>query len=308
MGCSPGDDGYWMGQTEVTVEAYKRHVRATGKSMPDEPGYADKNLNPGWRSDDLPITMVSWTDAQDFCEWAGGLRLPREAEWEYAARAGSTAARYSALDDIAWYGDNSGNAKLDAAQVLKEDAGNYGKRIMANGKRPHAVGQEQANGFQLSDMLGSVWEWTGDWLKDTYYKESPSEDPQGPPGGELRVLRGGSWGNGSRFTRASHRVDNRPSVRFSYIGFRCVGEKLVLDSFFFYLYSVIFRGLTERGSKFRAATPHGEFFSHSVGKLQLTQSFTFAVPLGGLPFGQPTTSHYNQSQYRPSSPLNPTSP
>ena len=244
MGCSSGDDGcydsekpahdvtiskgFWLGQTEVTVEAYKRYVRGSaGKSMPDEPISLGKNLNPGWNSDGLPMTMVSWTDARDFCDWAGGLRLPTEAEREYAARGGSSGARYGALDDIAWYGDNSGDNRIDAAQIVKDDGANYGKRIAANGNRPHPVGLKQANAFKLSDMIGNVWEWTGDWYKNTYYGESSDTDPQGPPGGEYRVLRGGSWSGNSWSARASHRDLYLPSGRSVVLGFRCGGEKLV---------------------------------------------------------------------------------
>ena len=209
MGCSEGDGecyddekpahdvritkGFWMGQTEVTVGAYKRFAAASGKSMPILPA--------GWNGESQPVAHVSWTEAREYCAWAG-LRLPTEAEWEYAARAGSTAARYGTLDDIAWYADNSGG-------------------------KPHLAAQKQANTFELYDMLGNVSEWTADWYKDSYYKESSEEDPQGPPRGESRVVRGVSWADRPMFARVSDRVRNRPAARGVDLGIRCSGEKLV---------------------------------------------------------------------------------
>ena len=215
--------GFWMGQTEVTVEAYKRYARAAGKAMPAEPAFNDRKLNPQWSLDSLPMTMVDWNDSRGYCEWAG-LRLPTEAEWEYAARGGTTGARYGALDDIAWYGNNSGDSPIDALDIVTKDQGNYVKRIGANGNRPRPVGQKTANRFKLYDLLGNVWEWTGDWYKGSYEGEALERDPQGPLGGEYRVLRGGSWSVDASFVRASIRNYGRPAYRDSLVGFRCTGE------------------------------------------------------------------------------------
>ena len=204
MGCSPGDgechpnekpahevrisEAFWMGQTAVTVGAYRRFAAATGKAMPSLTHSGDS----------LPMTAVNWAEAQGYCEWAG-MRLPTEAEWEYAARAGTTGARYAELENVAWYRDNSDH-------------------------KPHPVGQKTPNGFKLYDMLGNVWEWTADWYEGTYTGSSPVIDPTGPSTGERRVLRGGSWVYIASSVRASNRGSNLPAVRNFNIGVRCTGE------------------------------------------------------------------------------------
>ena len=209
MGCSPGDNecfdvekpahpvtitkGFWMGQTPVTVGAYQRFASATGRQMPPAPDF-----NNGWSNENMPVVMVTWDDAQAYCGWMGG-RLPTEAEWEYAARGGNTEARYGPIDEIAWYDLNSGS-------------------------QTHDVAQKGPNGFGLYDMLGNVLEWVGDWYDEHYYQGSPSQDPQGPAGGQARLLRGGSWGNGPRLVRVSMRLWNDPAYRLSLAGFRCGGE------------------------------------------------------------------------------------
>jgi formylglycine-generating enzyme required for sulfatase activity len=239
MGCSPGDTecahdekpphqvtitkGFWLGQTEVTGGAYKHFAGATGRQMPPEPDLDGRALNQGWGNDAMPIVNVSWDDAQAYCSWAGG-RLPTEAEWEYAARAGSTAARYGVLDEIAWYADNSGRQRLDSERIWKEDHANFAKRLDENGNAMHEVGQKRANGLGLFDMLGSVAEWVNDWYDEKYYQSSPSQDPAGPASGQMRVVRGGSWAGGPRLVRVSNRNRLNPANRNVYIGFRCARE------------------------------------------------------------------------------------
>jgi formylglycine-generating enzyme required for sulfatase activity len=210
MGCSPGDSecgdeerpahgvtitrGFWIGQTPVTVGAYKRFAEATGRQMPPAPSF-----NNGWRSENMPIVNVSWNDAQAYCGWIGG-RLPTEAEWEYAARGGSTETRYGAIGEIAWYRDNSGN-------------------------HSHDVAQKRANGFGLYDMLGNVGEWVNDWSDEQYYRSSPAKDPQGPASGPVHVLRGGGWGTLARYVRVSYRTGRfSPKFKLDDCGFRCRGE------------------------------------------------------------------------------------
>ncbi|MGO8786311.1 MAG: formylglycine-generating enzyme family protein [Terriglobia bacterium] len=209
MGCSAGDNdcgadespphqvtiakGFWMSQTEVTVAAYRRFVGGTGAQLPEAP-----NFNAGWHDEVMPIMNVSWNDASAFCGWAGG-RLPTEAEWEYAARAGSAQSRYGPIDEVAWYLKNSS-------------------------LKTHEVGQKHANAFGLYDMLGNAWEWVNDWYGETYYGVSPERDPQGPDAGEVRVLRGGSWVNDGKYLRVSNRSGGDPTDKFSGNGFRCARD------------------------------------------------------------------------------------
>jgi formylglycine-generating enzyme required for sulfatase activity len=240
MGCSEGDTecdedekpahpvtitkGFWMGQTEVTVGAFKRYVGATGKAMPPEPDFLGSALNPGWKNEEQPIVSVTFQDAADYCAWAGRMRLPTEAQWEYAARAGSRQTHYGNLDDIAWYADNSGNQRFASARIWKEDQKNYSSRLKENGNGPKVVGQKLPNAWKLYDMLGNVWEWTADRFGEKYYQAKEGLDPQGPPGGNLRVRRGGSWYYVPRGSRASYRVRYGPESRLIDNGFRCAGE------------------------------------------------------------------------------------
>jgi formylglycine-generating enzyme required for sulfatase activity len=238
MGCSPGDaechddekpahevslsQGLWLGQTDVTAGAYKRFTQSSGKAMPPEPNFRGRALNSGWMNDAMPIVDVTWDEANDYCAWEGG-RLSTEAEWEYAARAGSTEARYGPLDDIAWYADNSGRERLDGVRIWQTDQADYAKRLNENGNGMHEVAKKRANRFGLYDMLCNVFQWVNDWYDQGCYATGPSQDPPGPASGQLRVLRGGPWGGRSKVVRVSCRDRNRPGERNSAIGFRCVG-------------------------------------------------------------------------------------
>jgi formylglycine-generating enzyme required for sulfatase activity len=219
MGCSPGDSecgaqempahqvtisgGFWMGQTLVTAEAYQRFAGATGRKMPKAP-----HFNQNWTDGQMPIVNANWDDAHDYCAWAGG-RLPTEAEWEYAARGGSTEARTGPIDEIAWYNQNSE-------------------------KQPHDVARKRANGFGLFDMLGNVWEWVNDWYDASYYLYTPAQDPPGAeqnPGVRgatfqpwARSLRGGSWQQHALWIRVSARDSFTPAHGYDNIGFRCARE------------------------------------------------------------------------------------
>ena len=162
-----------------------------------------------------PAVWVTWDDAQDFItalnahiadtgQGAGTFRLPTEAEWEYACRAGTTTRfywgddpDYTQIGDYAWY---SGNAW---------DVGN---------QYAHVVGLKLPNPFGLYDMSGNVWEWCQDWWGD--YPEGPVTDPKGPDSGSLRVHRGGSWSSSPGRCRSAHRYRSTSGLRGRNRGFR----------------------------------------------------------------------------------------
>ena len=185
--------GFWMGKYEVTQGEWE----------------AVMGSNPSWFSDcgpRCPVEYVSWEDVQVFvgrlneraaaAGSAARYRLPTEAEWEYAARAGTTGARHGELDDIAWWSGNSGG-------------------------NPQPVGGKRANAWGLHDMLGNVWEWTADWFDR--YPSGAVTDPTGPSTGSIRVVRGGGWDSfRARSVRSAYRNSIWPGGRHHYVGFRLV--------------------------------------------------------------------------------------
>jgi formylglycine-generating enzyme required for sulfatase activity len=157
-----------------------------------------------------PVETVSWEDAMDFCRRLSAVpaertarrvyRLPMEAEWEYACRAGTTTQwvcgdDVAGLADVAWY-----NKDL--------------------GWLTHPVGQKRANGWGLYDMHGNVFQWCSDWFGSQYYKEAPSSDPTGPTSGIDHVMRGGSWFHTASDGRSAFRSRSRPDARLHDCGFR----------------------------------------------------------------------------------------
>ena len=169
--------------------------------------------------ENLPVEQVSWLDAVAFCkklsEMTGkNVKLPSEAQWEYACRAGST-GKYcfgdddQELENYAWYGNNSGDKSLDTQQIWDTDQDNYWERLTANYCKTHPVGAKLPNAWGLYDMHGNVWEWCADDWADNY-EEAPSsiwiKDIKNYEASEtLKVLRGGSWFNLARRCRAGYR-------------------------------------------------------------------------------------------------------
>ena len=151
----------------------------------------------------LPVEMVSWDDCQKFVKKVNaklncGARLPTEAEWEYACRAGTTGL----------YGSDG----------ILEQMGRCDNTVFGFGLKIHPVGMKKPNAWGLYDMHGNVCEWCNDWYGD--YPADTVIDPQGPAAGSYRVLRGGSWSSNARNCRAAYRFRNLPGSRSGYNGFR----------------------------------------------------------------------------------------
>jgi formylglycine-generating enzyme required for sulfatase activity len=240
-GCSVGDDecmsiekpvreveitkGFWIGESESTIAAWRRYrASGNGPALPGKDSFG-RMLNETAGNDTLPAVAMTWAEARDFCGWAQ-MGLPTEAQWEYAARAGTNKSTYGAVDEIAWFGDNSGKKTINSMEVFREQNKQFGQMLYENGNGAHPVGMKQPNRNGLYDMLGNVWEWTGDWYGPTTYTSGVTEDPTGPLGGEQRIARGGSWSTYPSGVRVSARDRVSPDARLSDIGFRCVGEAL----------------------------------------------------------------------------------
>jgi formylglycine-generating enzyme required for sulfatase activity len=194
---------FYMQTTEVTQGQWKA-------VMGTEPWKGQRYAKAG---PNYAASYVSWNGAVAYCKTLSEkegktYRLPTEAEWEYACRAG-TEARWSfgndekALGDYAWYKDN---------------AFNIGE------KYAHQVGLKKPNTFGLYDMHGNVWEWSHDYYEEDYYQQSPTNDPKGPTSGSSRVLRGGSWSLYTRNTRSADRDRFGDDSRNYFSGFRLVRE------------------------------------------------------------------------------------
>ena len=229
---------FYMKATEVTQKEWR-------EVMGSNPSY--------FKGDDRPVESVSWFDAVKYCNalskkegrtpvyringesvtanWsADGYRLPTEAEWEYAARGGTTTAIYTgsltirglnnapALDAISWYGGNSGY-KYPYSEGY-DSSGWSEKQYNHNKAGTRKVGQKRPNPYGLYDMLGNVWEWCWDWYGD--YSSGSQIDPGGPSSGVYRVSRGGSWDYYGRLLRSANRGSYSPGNSTDRLGFRPV--------------------------------------------------------------------------------------
>ena len=161
------------------------------------------------------MVNVSWNDAVAFCKWLSKkegktYRLPTEAEWEYACRAGTTTRYYSGDDPETLA--KVGNVADAAAKAKFPD---WRWTIKANDGYVFTapVGKFKPNAFGLYDMHGNAWQWCADWYGEEYYAKSPVDDPTGPDTGDFRVLRGGFWGGWPNYTRSATRVRDFPVVR-----------------------------------------------------------------------------------------------
>ncbi len=229
---------FYLGQFEVTVGQFGEFVRdARFQTEAEQDGKGGYGLdadgkwlqkpefnwrNPGFpQADDHPVVNVSWKDARAFCDWLSRkegrvYRLPTEAQWEYACRAGTRTHYYSGDDpeSVAGVGnvaDGTALEKYSSWTTIKSRDG-YVYTAPAGSYRPNAFG--------LCDMHGNVWEWCHDWYDADYYQGSPTTDPAGPLSGSFRVLRGGGWSLIAAFCRSANRSWNSPGYRCSYLGFR----------------------------------------------------------------------------------------
>ena len=231
---------FYLGAHEVTVGQFRQFAAEAGhRTDPERDGKGGIGIDatrgdftqapsftwraPGFaQDDDHPVVQVSWEDARQFCQWLSrkeGLayRLPTEAEWEYACRAG-TKTRY-------WCGDDA-ERLVEAANLV--DAA-------ARARFPHwqpalagrdgyvftaPVGRFKANPFGLYDMHGNASEWCADWYGGDYYAASPSDDPLGPASGDQRVVRGGAWNSVPQYVRSADRSTCPPNLASCTVGFR----------------------------------------------------------------------------------------
>ena len=207
---------FYMDQYEVTQQHF---AKVMGR-------------NPSrWKEPTNPVEQIRWKQAAEYCNarsrlegldapydpktWrcnfeSSGCRLPTEAEWEYACRAGTPTSYFfgdgpGALAEYAWFKDNATRG-------------------------PHPVGRKRPNPWGLYDMYGNVWEWCNDFYAEDYYRSSPGKDPRGPQASQTRVLRGGCWNSRAALLRSAYRNDEDPGYTDAcfgrdvsgFVGFRCV--------------------------------------------------------------------------------------
>jgi formylglycine-generating enzyme required for sulfatase activity len=198
-------DSFLIDKHEVTVGQYAEFLQQAGGNAPSD----WKTMNQ-LSNKKRPVSNVDWADAAAYCKWAGK-RLPTEAEWEKAAR-GTDGRLYP------W-----GNEPPTTRHA------NYGQSGSNNNGALSPVGsfEEGKSPYGVYDMAGNVWEWVSDWYDHDYYKASPQRNPEGPPTGGFKGIRGGSWNSSPRALRSADRYWDPPTFRSQYSpGFRCVKKPL----------------------------------------------------------------------------------
>lgn len=245
---------FYLGTHEVTLGQFKAFLRESGyvaQSIAEHSGAygysAEHDANrpedvdafdecktrysyadPGWpQSDNHPVVNISWNDAQALVAWLSQkegvrYRLPTEAEWEYACRAGAS-TQYA-------FG-NDPEATVKHGNVFDLDATPFWKRWLNDAAQGHdgfpftaPVGNYPPNAFGIHDMTGNVWEWVSDWYGEDYYAKSPPKDPQGPASGTKKIRRGGSFHTWPIYARCGFRNWITPSSRYTLIGMRLLRE------------------------------------------------------------------------------------
>ena len=232
---------FYMGASNVTRGQFAAFINDTGYKTDVEKGgsvvvWDGFNLNtvkgvtwnkPGFdQTDEHPVVCVSYNDAVAFCKWLSrktgkAVTLPTEAQWEYAARAG-TSTLYpwgeNPDDGKGWCNGNDQAAKKkfsDKGEYFNWDDGYL---------YTSPVGKFKTNGFGLYDTQGNAAEWCADWYGKDFYSHSPKIDPQGPDNGKMRVVRGGCWGHYPVHDRTAYRLGYEPAMSFNFVGLRVIVE------------------------------------------------------------------------------------
>jgi sulfatase modifying factor 1 len=218
-------DAYLIDKYEVTVAQWGEYQKDTGVQIPE---WVLQNTT---ARQVHPITLVTWYDAQDFCQWAGK-RLPTEAEWERAARC-DDGRKYPWGDGLDSYRANyfqsndpfeRGLGAILSTNPVGFFDGTYREGTLATGRVYSYQTRDGSSPFGAHDMVGNVFEWTNDWYNPSYYVHGPDTNPQGPREGVVKAVRGGSYGVDASHVRPTYRARDAPDFKGPDVGFRCASS------------------------------------------------------------------------------------